>query len=55
METYGVIELTKDQMLVIEGGKPLSYYIGYGLGFISGTFTAFFAGFGAGINQTEKK
>jgi hypothetical protein len=55
METYGVIELTRDQMVLIEGGKPLSYWIGYVAGFISGTITSLAAGFKDGVSGEKKE
>jgi hypothetical protein len=54
MENYGVIELTPDQLLLIEGGKPISYYIGYGIGFISGTFVSLIAGIKDGLSGEKK-
>ncbi len=55
MENYGVIELSKDQMILICGGKPLSYYIGLGIGFICGTAVSLTAGLIDGFTGKEKK
>ena len=50
MNKFGVIELSINEMIVIDGGKTVSYYIGFTVGAIAGTLVSFFAGFGGGLN-----
>jgi hypothetical protein len=49
MVNLGVTELSLDEMLAIEGGRSLSYYLGFALGAIAGTTVSFVAGVIGGI------
>jgi len=44
MENFGVIELTSKEMILIEGGKTFSYYLGLVLGATVGTAIALIKG-----------
>ncbi|MBK7710507.1 MAG: hypothetical protein IPN67_19395 [Bacteroidales bacterium] len=49
MESLAVTELTFDEMIAIDGGKPLSYYLGYAVGAVAGTTVSFVAGLIGGL------
>jgi len=49
MENLSVIELELNEMIAIDGGQPLSYYLGYAVGAIAGTAVSFFAGLIGGL------
>ena len=53
MNKFGVIELSINEMIVIDGGKTVSYYIGFTVGAIAGTVVSFLAGFGAGLTDNH--
>jgi len=53
MEKFGVIELSINEMIVIDGGKTVSYYIGFTVGALAGTIVSFLAGFGAGLTDNR--
>ena len=50
MENLEILELSLNEMLTIEGGKPISYYIGFALGAIAGTTVSLLSGFAGGLN-----
>jgi hypothetical protein len=50
MENLGILELSFNEMLAIEGGKPIGYYIGFTLGAIAGTAVSLLSGFAGGLN-----
>jgi hypothetical protein len=43
-------ELTLHEMMAINGGKDLGYYLGYMIGYACGEVVCFLAGVGAGIS-----
>jgi hypothetical protein len=49
MENLGVTELKLKEMMSIDGGKPVSYYLGYALGALAGTAVSFVAGLIGGL------
>jgi hypothetical protein len=49
MENFAVSELSLNELIAIDGGKPVGYYFGYALGVISGTTISFVAGLIAGL------
>lgn len=49
MENLAVTELTINEMIAIEGGQPLVYYLGFAVGAIGGTAVSFVAGLLGGI------
>jgi hypothetical protein len=51
MENNGLVALTNSELVSIEGGKPLSYYIGLCTGFITGTVVSFLAGLKDGLDE----
>jgi hypothetical protein len=51
MENFGVIELSSNEMIAIDGGKSLAYYLGYGIGYVYGEVVCFLAGIGGGLNN----
>jgi hypothetical protein len=50
MEKFGVIELSSKEMISIDGGKSISYYLGLVVGATVGTVVALVKGFQDGIN-----
>ena len=50
MENFGVIELTSQVMISIEGGKSLSYYLGLIVGATAGTVVSLIKGFQDGLD-----
>jgi hypothetical protein len=50
MEKFGVAELTSEEMILIDGGKTLSYYLGLVIGTTVGTAVALIKGFQDGID-----
>jgi hypothetical protein len=50
MEKYGVIELTSCEMISIDGGKTLSYYLGLIVGATVGTAVALIKGVQDGLD-----
>jgi len=54
MENIGIIELSTNEMIFIDGGKPISYYLGFALGAISGTLVSLFAGVTDGLDGQHK-
>jgi hypothetical protein len=50
MENFGIIELTSKEMLSIDGGKSLSYYLGLFIGATVGTAVALIKGFEDGVD-----
>jgi hypothetical protein len=44
MENFHLIELSSNEMLAIEGGKSLAYYLGYGVGYLCGEVVTFLGG-----------
>ena len=55
MESLNVTQLTLNEMLSIDGGKPFSYYLGFAIGCIGGTAVSFVAGVIAGIEGEHKQ
>lgn len=55
MENYGVISLTSNELISIEGGRSLGYYLGYAIGFVVGTTVSFIAGLKDGFSGNEKE
>ena len=49
MGSLALTELKLNEMIAIEGGQPLSYYLGYAVGAIAGTTVSFVAGLFAGL------
>ena len=49
MEKLSVIELKLNEMIAIDGGKPLGYYLGYAVGAVAGTTVSFVAGIFGGL------
>ena len=49
MKNLYVTELTFDEMMAIEGGRQLSYWVGFAIGAIAGTTVSFVAVLVAGI------
>jgi len=50
MEKYSIVELSSEEMISIDGGKTLSYYIGLAIGATAGTFVSLVKGFQDGID-----
>jgi hypothetical protein len=50
MEKFGVIELTSTEMISIDGGKTLSYYLGLVIGATVGTVVSLIKGVQDGID-----
>ena len=50
MENFGVIELTSNEMISIDGGKTLSYYLGLIIGATAGTIVSLVKGFQDGVD-----
>ena len=50
MENYGVIELTSNELISIDGGKSLSYYIGFVVGITVGTVVSLLKGAQDGVD-----
>lgn len=52
MEKNGIIELSSNEMIAINGGtKDFAYYLGYAIGYAYGEVICFFAGLGGGLNN----
>jgi len=51
MESFAVIELKSVEMVAIDGGKPLGYYLGFAAGAIAGTTISFIAGLIGGLED----
>ena len=49
MERLSVIELKLDEMIAIDGGKPIGYYLGFAIGAIAGTTVSFVSGLFGGL------
>jgi hypothetical protein len=49
MENLPVTELTLKEMTAIDGGQPLSYYLGFAIGAIAGTAVSFISGLKGGL------
>ena len=54
MENFGVIELTSTEMISIDGGKSLSYYVGLVIGAAAGTVVSLLKGIEDGLNGQHK-
>jgi hypothetical protein len=50
MENFGVIELTSKEMISIDGGKSISYYLGLLVGATAGTVVALLKGVQDGLD-----
>ena len=50
MENLGIIELTSKEMISIDGGESLSYYIGLVIGATAGTAVSLIKGIQDGID-----
>ena len=50
MEKFGVIELTSKEMISIDGGKSISYYLGLVIGATVGTAVALIKGIQDGVD-----
>ncbi len=50
MEKFGLVELTSQEMISIDGGKSLSYYIGLVIGATAGTVVSLIKGVQDGIH-----
>jgi hypothetical protein len=50
MEKAGIIELTSEEMISIDGGKSISYYLGMFVGATAGTAVALVKGIIDGID-----
>jgi hypothetical protein len=50
MENFGTIELTTNEMLAIDGGKSLSYYLGLVVGATVGTVVSLIKGIQDGLD-----
>lgn len=49
MKNLEVTELELNEMIAIDGGRPLSYYLGFAIGAIGGTSVSFVAGLIGGL------
>jgi hypothetical protein len=49
MENLGMAELELNEMIAIDGGQSLSYYLGFAIGAITGTAVSFVAGVVGGL------
>lgn len=49
-----ISELSFEEMMVIEGGRPISYYIGYAIGAVTGTALSLVAGLANGLEGEHK-
>jgi hypothetical protein len=49
MENHAVTELTLNEMIAVEGGQPLSYYLGFAIGAVAGTAVSFVSGLVGGL------
>ena len=54
MEKFGVVALTSEEMIFIDGGKSLSYYIGLVIGATAGTVVSLIKGIEDGLNGQHK-
>ena len=54
MENIGVIELSSNEIMAIDGGKPIGYYLGFALGAIAGTVVSLFDGIKDGLDGQHK-
>jgi hypothetical protein len=54
MEKFGVIELSSQEMISVEGGKSLSYYVGLVIGTAAGTVVSLLKGIEDGLNGQHK-
>jgi len=54
MENLGIIELTSTEMISIDGGKSLSYYVGLVIGAAAGTVVSLLKGIEDGLNGQHK-
>jgi hypothetical protein len=50
MEKFGVIDLTSTEMISIDGGKTLSYYLGLVIGATFGTVVSLIKGVQDGVD-----
>ena len=50
MENIGVVELTSKEMISIDGGKSISYYLGLLIGAAAGTTVALIKGIQDGVD-----
>jgi hypothetical protein len=50
MEKFGLVELTSNEMISIDGGKSLSYYVGLFVGAAAGTVVALIKGIEDGVD-----
>jgi len=51
MENFGVIELSSNEMIAIDGGKSLAYWFGYAVGNICGTLDYLYHCARTGLND----
>jgi hypothetical protein len=50
MKSLALTELTSEEMIAIDGGKPYTYYIGLAIGATVGTAVSFIAGLLGGLS-----
>jgi hypothetical protein len=51
MKKIRLIELSSEEIISIEGGKPIGYYMGYAIGFVCGEVTTFLGGIAEAFRQ----
>ena len=51
MEKFGVIELSTNEMIAIDGGKSLGYYLGYAIGFVCGEVVTLLGGIADALHK----
>jgi len=51
MEKFGVIELSSNEMIAIDGGKSLGYYLGYAIGYACGEVVTLLGGIADALHQ----
>ncbi len=51
LNELGVIDLSIDELISTDGGKPWTYYVSYAAGLIWGTTVCLFAGISGGIKE----
>lgn len=49
-----ISELSIEEMIVIEGGRPISYYIGFAIGAVGGTAFSLIVGIANGLEGEHK-
>lgn len=51
LKELGVVDLSLEELISTEGGKPWTYYVSYAVGVVLGTTVSLLAGISGGIKE----